>query len=126
MYFTSSALYALPYFSTRPDPCILITLTTAGNPYPVIEHRLDGDSLLGIPIRSGYQSNYVLTSISGSPWKPSDSTKYDELVVDQEAQVVPLYVIELNPDTLDDLAAKFKRETPVFNTNLDALSGSRK
>jgi len=37
MYFTSYAIYTIPYFIPAPDPCILICFILPGNPYPVVE-----------------------------------------------------------------------------------------
>lgn len=61
-----------------------------GNPFPVVEERNEKNSLLGSPLKSGYQSHYVLTEISGTPVTridPSKNHHYDEIVVIQEAQV---------------------------------------
>lgn len=63
-----------------------------GNPYPVVEHPTDtghDGSLLGKIITPGYQSHYVLTTKDGMPCKKKlkKSRYYDEIVVNQEAQV---------------------------------------
>jgi len=65
IYFSSSAMYTLPYFSTE-DPAILICLASPGNPYPVIEHQKAHNSIKGKPIMIGYQSHYVVTRKDGS------------------------------------------------------------
>lgn len=56
----------------------------------MVEERNEKDSFLGSPLRSGYQSHYVLTEISGTPVTkidPHRKYRYDEIVVVQEAQV---------------------------------------
>jgi len=91
IYFTSSAQYSLPYCSTKPNPAIVLCLAVPGNIYPVVEDRLEKNSWLGKPIKSGYQSNYVLTAKDGKPCMQEQQVGsfYDELVVDQ-VQCPPL------------------------------------
>lgn len=67
-----------------------------GNPYPVVEHRNEENSFLGLPLKGGYQSNYVLVSKDGNPHKtgkdePGDNV-YDEIVIDQESHVRLLFL----------------------------------
>jgi len=115
IYFTSSALYALPYYSVKPSPCLIICLTIPGNIYPVVEDRREPNSLLGMPIKSGYQSNYVLTAHDGNPClhRMQVGSYYDELVLDQEAQVVPIAIIEFDQSKLAPIARSFQREIPM-------------
>lgn len=115
MYFSSSALYTTPYYASKADPAILICLAIPGNPYPVVEPRNDPNSFLGAPISSGYQSNYVLCTKDGNPCERIMANGlYDELVLDQEAQVVPVVLVQLDQSKLIGLTAKFQRET-FFN-----------
>lgn len=102
MYFTSSSLYALPYYVSKENPCLVVTAIapgtilmcneaswTSGNAFPVIEHP-NGDenqSLLGTPLKSGYQSHYCLTRKDGLPAEPSSEELFDEIVLSQEWQV---------------------------------------
>jgi hypothetical protein len=46
MYFSTSALYTLPYFATKFIPALLICLAVPGNPFPVVEHRDEAYFLL--------------------------------------------------------------------------------
>jgi hypothetical protein len=112
MYFTSSSLYALPYFSAKPDPAILICLVVPGNPYPVVEAKGEEKSFLGRPLIGGYQSNYVLTTKDGNPCatRMQPGTFYDELVIGQESQVVPIFLVEFEQAKLAPLARSFQRE----------------
>lgn len=114
MYFASSVRYTLPYYAAKPDPAILICLAVPGNPYPVVEKRGDANSFLGLPIKSGYQSNYVLTLKDGNPCDHQMPQRdfFDELVVDQEAQVVPILLIEFDNAKLGRMAMAFQRVTP--------------
>jgi len=115
IYFSSSAKYTLPYYCIKRNPCVLLCLAIPGNVFPVVEDRREPNSLLGMPIKSGYQSNYVLTTKDGNPCQarmPLDSC-YDELVLDQEAQVVPIAIVEFDPVKLAPFARDFQREIPV-------------
>src|SRR5947207_1906906 len=108
-------MYALPYFAPKARPVLLLCLTIPGNTYPVVEDRDADDSLLGAAIKSGYQSNYVLTTKDGKPITANTTKEepvYDELVLDQEAQVVPYAMIEFDQNRLADAAKRFTRAIP--------------
>lgn len=100
IYFTSSATYASSYYSNKDDPCIIVALGIFGNSYPVIEHPNSDNSMLGKPIVSGYQSHYVRTNNQGYP---SISSNYDELVVAQECQVLPLFIVKVGENLIADM-----------------------
>ena len=112
IYFSSSALYTLPYYASKPNPCLILCLAIPGNVYPVVENHQGSHSLLGLPIKAGYQSNYVLTTKDGRPCttKLPSGSFYDELVLDQEAQVVPIAIIEFDAVKLAPIAQNFQRE----------------
>jgi hypothetical protein len=111
MYYTSDALYATPHMIPSNRPALLICLVNTGNPYPVVEDREDPKSLRGLPIKSGYQSNYVLTSKRGNVLNQSDKTEeiYNEIVIPQESQVIPVYLIELNEGSLSRISGEYQR-----------------
>jgi len=112
MYFSSSVIYTLPYFSSASNPCILICFLLPGNPFPVIEHPNSNDSLSGVHIYSGYQSHYVLTKRNGNPFEEEDDyQKFNEIVIDQQVQVVPIFMLELDRSNFAELAVQFTRET---------------
>lgn len=72
----------------------------------MVERIDEPKSLLGMPLKGGYQSHYVLTSADGHPLPdslPLPSTYFDELVLGQGSQVVPAYVIELDIKVLRQL-----------------------
>lgn len=90
IYFTSSFEYCLPYIVARPRPAIIVSYVLPGNVYPVVK-REDHEAK---PIMSGYQSHYVRTNIDG---KPSAEGYHDEVVISQESQILPLYIVEIKP-----------------------------
>jgi len=60
---------------------------------------------MGHPLVNGYQSHYCITTKEGLPFTIKDyqdmNTKYDELVIGQESQVVPLFLLEMNKKKID-------------------------
>jgi len=97
MYFSSSAIYVIPYCDDK-GPSMLICFILPGNPYPVTEEPNGRDSLKGQKLLVGYQSHYVVTRKEGLPFREKDyinTRKYNEIVVDQEAQIVPIFLVEL-------------------------------
>lgn len=90
IYFTTSFKYCLPYIASRPRPAIIISYVLPGNVYPVTSR----EEREGKPLMSGYQSHYVRTTSDG---KPSICGEYDEVVVGQESQILPMYIVEIEP-----------------------------
>lgn len=87
------------YCLDKEDPALLIAFAFPGNAYPAIEHHDDKSrSLIGQAIKSGYQSNYVLTKKDGSVVTDYNNKEkiYDEVVLSLESQVVPLYLMYAN------------------------------
>jgi len=109
IYFSSSAMYTLPYVASKTHPAILICFTAPGNPYPVIENPSEKNNLLGKNILHGYQSHYVITSKSCLPWRIEDGPEncFDELVLSLEAQVIPLFLLRIDKSNLTKLVADF-------------------
>jgi len=111
MYFTSSATYALPYYATKKKPALIVCFLLPGNPLPVIEKPKAKDSYLGKRLRSGYQSHYVCVRKDGMPCKrPMRSDFWNEIVVDQESQVLPGYLVEFDSAQMLPLAKQLARE----------------
>jgi hypothetical protein len=54
----------------------------------------------GLPLKNGYNSHYVLTNKHGEIHTNADD-KYicDEIVVNQEVQILPAFIITLNYDS---------------------------
>jgi hypothetical protein len=123
MYFSSSAIYTLPYCFSYRDPCIMLCFVLPGNPFPVIESPTTPQNLVGKPILSGYQSHYVVTKINGLPVEENYfGRKFNEIVIDQESQVVPIFLIELDNSNFDILEKHIQREKLIINTNNNSLS----
>jgi hypothetical protein len=122
MYFSSDAMYTLPYYALKPDPAILISFVTPGNPYPVVEHHAGSTSLMGQSLKMGYQSHYALTRKDGMiPDKILTKSYYDELVISQEAQVVPAYLIEVGRENLDKLVADFNHVVQSVGSKMEGV-----
>jgi len=123
IYFSSSAMYTLPYFANKRCPAILICLTAPGNPYPVIENPNNKDiTMLGRPMISGFQSHYVITGPNGFPpteRKLERIKRYDELVIGQEAQIAPIFLLEIDNSNLSLLMANFLKKKSANERSVD-------
>jgi len=104
IYFTRSLRYASYYSKLAnkggPYSYIMVAFTTPGNIYPVIEGPLDKGTFKGHPgvINPGYQSHYVCVCGPGSkkpgwPCEMGEKQFVDELVLFQDAQAVPKYLL---------------------------------
>jgi len=118
IYFSTSAQYTLPYFGTKRSPVILICLAVPGNPYPVIEPPSAEINWSGKHMAGGHQSHYVVTTKKGLPFTEQDYVEkkekvYDELVLQQDAQVVPIFLLKINPSNFLKLMKIFQREEQV-------------
>jgi len=111
--FSSSASYTVPYFSNTRKPAILICFTIPGNPYPVIEHPKDELNLYGKALVPGYQSHYVVTTAAGFPLKLQDWNRqlkrYDELVIYQETQAVPIFLIQVDTSNMNAVLSLYNQ-----------------
>jgi len=117
IYFSSSIPYSLPYAQSKEDPAIILSYVIPGNIYPVLEDHKGKNSLMGLAIkaREGYNSHYVITKQDGNVFQEiGERPVYDELVIDQESQVTPAFVLQLSTDSqkLKEFYQKFQRELP--------------
>lgn len=85
MYFSTSATYIFPYFGVKPNPVIIVAFLIPGNVYPVSEDHTGDQSLIGAPVKRGYQCHYAVTNDKGGISQVASDC--DEVVVFQEAQV---------------------------------------
>jgi len=120
IYFSTYANYTLPYLVTRQRPAMLISFLTCGNVYPVTEHHNDTyHSLKGKPILSGYSGHYVVVAANGEvppdELLSGDHKLYDEIVISQEAQITPAYLIELDKEDCFRKTAHLQKEMMVAN-----------
>jgi hypothetical protein len=95
MYFTTSATYAKAYAANKSNTVLILCMLTLGNVFPVVEDTSEAQSLMGKSCQNGYSSHYVCTASNGQPVKSPGTNKADELVIFQESQVLPVYIVEL-------------------------------
>lgn len=111
VYFSCYVPYIFPYVMGTKSPVMIISLVVPGNIYPCIEQPSAKLSLRGKHIKTGYQSHYVKTYPNGLPCdKPAEKNHYDEIVLDQEAQMYPVYLVELDNHNFNTLSTKWNRE----------------
>jgi len=104
MYFTSNVEYAVNIFSRLDNRVVLVSFVNIGNPYPCIENpNTPRESLIGRNIKQGYDSHYAVVDGSGLPLEKSqvmnlansDKRAYDEMVIGEEQQILPCYLVFL-------------------------------
>jgi len=96
IYFTTYALYTIPYLGSK-QPVILLSWAIPGNVYPVIESHNSPGSLLGTALKSGHNSHYVRTRHDGTPCNFNDDSEvFDELVIAQESQIAPAFLLHVD------------------------------
>jgi len=98
IYFTTFCEYASSY-STQKTKVFIVSAINLGKVYPVIEHPKSPQSLLGKPLEIGYNSHFILVSENGFPYfganmeKKTKEVFFDEIVITQESQICPMFVI---------------------------------
>jgi len=121
MYYSSSATYIIPYFINSSEPCILICYVLPGNPYPVTEPPRASNNLVGHNLLNGYQSHYVVTRKDGLPFTAEDYSehlrRFNEIVVSQEAQALPIFKIEIDNSNFNTLNPLYTMD--VMNVDPD-------
>jgi len=114
IYFTTSVHYTLPYSALQENPSVIISFIVPGNVFPIIENHRGPSSLAGKPLRTpGYHSHYVLTNKDGYVLesKSHQGGIYDEIVIPEESQIMPSFIIELeNGDQLKSQQELFQRD----------------
>lgn len=124
IYFSTYMLYTLPYCAVKASPAIIISYLNMGNVYPVTEHHRAPDSLSGKAITTGYNSHYIRTTNEGICYQPTEQQleslkanglepKYlcDEIVLPQESQILPAFILSLEKKTVLLEAKNWARET---------------
>eukprot|EP01114_Cavostelium_apophysatum_P016478 TRINITY_DN4697_c0_g1_i1.p1 TRINITY_DN4697_c0_g1~~TRINITY_DN4697_c0_g1_i1.p1 ORF type:complete len:778 (+),score=148.97 TRINITY_DN4697_c0_g1_i1:81-2414(+) len=99
MYFTTSAKYAHDLYCNPENPVLLISWLVLANPFPATENPNGRDSLLGKPLKPRHDAHYVMVDRGGMPFARANVGSqpiYDEIVVVQESQILPAYVVFLN------------------------------
>jgi len=110
IYFTSSINYASYYSNLAMKGksnqyCIVVALVSPGNVYPVIESPLQKNSFRGKAgvICPGFQSHYVTVFAPGDkqpgyPCSKGTAKCANELVLFQDAQALPKYILMIEND----------------------------
>jgi hypothetical protein len=97
IYFTTHLLYTLPYCCMKRNPAVIISYVNMGNIYPVTEDHRGERNLVGQALKSGYTSHLVLTNKKGNLYdKKEDIETCDEIVVAQESQILPAFIVRLD------------------------------
>lgn len=108
IYFTTQAMYSLPYISGQ-SPVIIVSWIIPGNIYPVTEHHKSSQSLMGSALKPGYNAHFVATEPGGAIAQPLDSALiFDELVIAQESQIVPAFILNLEKATTSSLTKRWR------------------
>eukprot|EP01127_Copromyxa_protea_P020465 TRINITY_DN6860_c0_g1_i1.p1 TRINITY_DN6860_c0_g1~~TRINITY_DN6860_c0_g1_i1.p1 ORF type:complete len:574 (+),score=115.76 TRINITY_DN6860_c0_g1_i1:1287-3008(+) len=103
IYFTTSSAYAANYISGKSDPALIISFVTPGNVFPVTEHHAGSESLIGQALKSGYNSHFALVNTNGEIPKSGTTSIFTEVVVQQESQITPVYIVKLCADTVSKM-----------------------
>eukprot|EP01124_Arcella_intermedia_P034550 TRINITY_DN8585_c0_g2_i2.p1 TRINITY_DN8585_c0_g2~~TRINITY_DN8585_c0_g2_i2.p1 ORF type:complete len:343 (+),score=63.19 TRINITY_DN8585_c0_g2_i2:52-1029(+) len=119
IYFSSSARYVTPYFSSKRKPTVIVAVVVPGNPYPVVEGRGEEGSFEGRPIVPGHQCHYVVTGLDGAPVRERRGRVYDELVICQEVQALPVFMVRIDEGRIQELANEFNREIQQKKADLE-------
>lgn len=73
-------------------------------------------------LQSGYNSHYVAVRRTGEVAKfPEDRDSegiFDEIVINQESQICPVYLLKLDPTVASKLLDKWSRERPHRNASM--------
>lgn len=139
IYFTTHLLYTLPYCCMKRDPAVILSYINMGNIYPVTECHKSAHSLMGAPIKSGYTSHLVVTNKDGTVYDVAKNQKdvdassaeegggggirCDEIVVGQESQILPAFIIRLDDQACRKEFSNWDREVaPVTTTTTASLT----
>jgi len=104
IYLTDKMDYAMIYVVTARKPSLIVSYVLVGNPYPVIENPRGPGGLLGLPIMASYDSHVVCVGYNGYP-KKTFGQAFLEIVIDQEARVLPSFIVCLKKLTAQQLQA---------------------
>jgi len=66
--------------------------------------------LIGAGLQNGCQSHFVITSKDGFPVKKPCPVSYNELVITQEAQVLPAFILCVGKENIPDIIRLFQRD----------------
>ena len=122
IYFTTSLAYTLPYSCGKRRPSVIVSYVNMGNIFPVTEPHNASNSLKGQALKSGYNSHLVLTGRDGFIYEERNNDIIcDEIVVNQESQILPAFLIELDIESCKTQYDKWLRDTPLPINNAALL-----
>jgi len=111
IYFSSYPQYCIPYITDRQQPAVLVSYILPGNVYPVIEKHSGPHSIEGTAIKSGFNSHYVVTNKTGEAITQPDTETFNEIVVPQEAQIVPAFLVGIAKKGLKKVRSQWLAST---------------
>jgi len=109
IYFSTYAMYTLPYFAMKRYPSVIISWLLPGQPYPVTEHQHGPNSIMGQAIKNNSNSHYVVTNKTGAPCEMNEHDFYDEVVVSSENQIAPAFILRIGSSNLTTLSLNWAK-----------------
>jgi len=79
----------------------------------VTESHRSENSLMGSAIKSGHSAHYVVTNHEGLVSTIGGEDDFDEIVIPQESQIVPAFIISISRKGLKQLSAQWTRALPT-------------
>jgi len=97
----------------KKNPALILSFVIPGNVFPVTESKDGADSLLGKPITKSCGSHYALVTKDGLVCKQRMEKDYfTEIIVEQEAQILPSFVFLVDNKNFMELHAIYTRDIP--------------
>ena len=124
IYTSTSVCYCLPYAIGKRNPAIIISYINMGNVYPITESHLGDKSFLGSALKSGFNSHFILTTKDGNVYDGTGEI-CNEIVVNQSSQILPAYIVQLEPELALLEFDKWKRVIPQNSTQNDTIVNLR-
>lgn len=113
IYFTTKLYYTLPYVGMHREGAVVISHVICGNVFACDEDHNGPNSLMGKPVPSPYNSNFVLTNKKGLIYKDGDGEPNNEIIIPNDNQSVPAYIVTLD---FDSVLREFKNwEREIIN-----------
>jgi len=116
IYFTTFANYTIPYFSSRRDPAIIISWIVCGSAFPVIEAADGPHTRKGAALHGTANAHFVVTDRHGqclADPKADPTECFNEIVIGQEPQITPAFILSISKDNIPALLKKWNRLIPV-------------
>lgn len=116
IYFTTKLLYTMAYAYTNQNPAVIVSYINLGHVYPVTEDHKGPQTLLGGPLKQGYNSHFVMTNKMGNNYdRRADvgSPLCNEIVVGQESQILPAFIITFDEQQCKAQFEEWSRDTPT-------------